>query len=103
MTLHNVNGRPMLSPALKDRLTDRQRNEAVGATKLAWGQGNEPRAEHDGLFREEAQRDERAVEVEVVNMWRDAVVHIVDVHNSSVWRLAFGQDAPAHQPLHQGN
>ena len=56
----------------------------VGVVEHPWGLGNQPGAENDLLLAEQADGAEGAREVVVVNVGRDAVVLLVDVHNGRV-------------------
>ena len=66
----------------------------VVSLEVARAPGDDAAAEHDVLLAEQADGAEGAVKVMVVNVGRNAVLHIIHIHNSGVWLLLLGQYAP---------
>ncbi len=63
--------------------------------KVARPSGNDFAAKHDVLLAEETDGAEGAVKVVVVNVRRDAVLHIVHIDDGRVWLLVLWQYAPS--------
>ena len=57
--------------------------------------GDDLAAKHDVLLAEETDGAERAVKVVVVNVRRDAVLHIIHIDDGCVWLFMLWQNAPS--------
>lgn len=62
--------------------------------KVSWPPGDDLGAKHDALFTQQADCAEGTVKVMMVDVRWYAVFCVIDIDDSCVWLLVFGQDAP---------